>query len=118
MRQRIMVADPGDQDGHREMFFNGAKARPSRPLTRPIAEQDERESQKLWRKTAQAVKDKNHEVATDEKTKVEDSQREEAAKRGSENVEWHPRLFKRVKGGPGGEDEGEEDLEWILNARM
>jgi oxysterol-binding protein-related protein 8 len=100
------------------VFFNGAKAKPSKPQVRPLEEQDDRESQKLWARTARAVKDKNHELATDEKTKIEDMQREEAAKRAAENVEWHPRLFRAVKGGPGGEEEGEEELEWIINARM
>jgi hypothetical protein len=100
------------------MFFNAMKARPSPPVSRSLGEQDERESQKLWAKTAQAVKDRNHELATEEKTKIEDMQREEAAKRANDDVEWHPRLFRRVKGGPGGPEEGEEDLEWIINAQM
>lgn len=122
---RVSLADPAratrlteEQTGHKEMFFNALKAKPSPPLSRPLAEQDERESQKLWAKTAQAVKDRNHELATVEKTKVEDMQREEAAKRANDGVEWHPRLFKRVRGGPGGPEEGEEDLEWIINAQM
>lgn len=108
----------GAQTGHKEMFFNGARAKPSRPQARPLEEQDERESQKLWYNTAQAVLQKNHELATDEKTKIEDRQREEAAARAAENIEWHPRLFRRVQGGPGGEEEGEEELEWIINAKM
>lgn len=57
-------------------------------------------------------------MATDEKTKIEDMQRDEAAKRVEEGVEWTPRLFRHVQGGPGGPDEGEEDLDWILNANM
>lgn len=100
------------------MFFNALKAKPSPPTCRPLEEQDERESQKLWAKTAQAVRDRNHELATEEKTKIEDRQREEAAKRANDGVEWHPRLFRRVEGGPGGFEEGEEDLEWIINAQM
>jgi oxysterol-binding protein-related protein 8 len=100
------------------MFFNGAKAKPTRPKARPLEEQDERESRKLWYKTALAVKDKNHELATEEKTKIEDMQRQEATKRADENIEWHPRLFRRVQGGPNGEEEGEEELEWIINAHM
>lgn len=107
-----------EQTGHKEMFFNAMKAKPSAPTSRPLEEQDERESQKLWAKTAQAVKDRNHELATEEKTKIEEIQREEAAKRANDGVEWHPRLFRRVKGGPGGPEEGEEDLEWIINAQM
>ncbi|KAM7205809.1 hypothetical protein V8F20_003042 [Naviculisporaceae sp. PSN 640] len=104
--------------GHKEMFFNASKSKPSPPLCRPLEEQDDRESQKLWAKTAQAVRDRNHELATDEKTKIEDMQREEAAMRANDGVEWRPRLFRRVKGGPGGSEEGEEDLEWIINAQI
>ncbi len=99
-------------------MFDATKSKPTPPLVRSLDEQDERESQKLWYKTAEAVKARNHEVATLEKTKVEDMQRDEAAKRTDEGVEWRPRLFRRVRGGPGGPDEGEEDLDWILNANM
>ncbi|KAF3769101.1 hypothetical protein M406DRAFT_92408 [Cryphonectria parasitica EP155] len=104
--------------GHKEMFFNAHRSKPAPPQVRPVEEQEEGESQKLWFKTAQAVKDRNHELATDEKSKIEDAQRDEAAKRAQDGVEWHPRLFRRVQGGPGGPEEGEEDLEWIINAQM
>jgi oxysterol-binding protein-related protein 8 len=100
------------------VFFNGLVAKPSSPQVRPIEDQEERESQRLWKDVAQAVVERNHEKATDEKTKIEDRQREEAALRVQEGVEWHPRLFRRVKGGPGGTEEGEEDLEWIINTHM
>ena len=100
------------------MFFNALRAKSSPPIARPIEEQEERESQKLWAATAQAVKERNHELATIEKTKIEDQQREDAAKRVNDGVEWHPRLFRMVRGGPGGSEEGEEDLEWIINATM
>ncbi|CAK7205056.1 Oxysterol-binding protein OBPa [Sporothrix eucalyptigena] len=102
--------------GQKDMFFNALKSKPTSPSVRPIEEQESRESQRLWQKTARAVKERNHELATDEKTKVEDMQREEAAVRAQDGVEWNPRLFRRVSGGPGGVDEGEEDLEWIINA--
>lgn len=104
--------------GQKDMFFNALRAKPSSPLVRPIEEQEARESQRLWQRTARAVKERNHELATDEKTKVEDMQREEAAARAQDGVEWTPRLFRRVSGGPGGTEEGEEDLEWIINAQM
>lgn len=102
----------------KELLFNATKARHTPPMARPIEDQGERESQRLWYETAQAVKDRNHEVATDEKTKIEDMQRDEAAKRAEDGVEWHPRLFRRIQGEPGGPDEGEEDLDWILNANI
>jgi hypothetical protein len=106
------------QTGKKDVLFNATKARHTPPIARPLEEQEERESQRLWYKTAQAVKARDHEVATDEKTKIEDMQRDEAAKRAEEGVEWRPRLFRPVRGGPGGSEEGEEDLDWILNANM
>ncbi|CAG8956096.1 hypothetical protein HYFRA_00011880 [Hymenoscyphus fraxineus] len=104
--------------GKKDLLFDATKSRHTPPLTRPLEEQEERESQKLWYKTAQAVKKQDHVVATDEKTKIEDMQRDEAAKRAEEGVDWHPRLFRQVKGGPGGPEEGEEDLDWILSANI
>ncbi|KOS36668.1 hypothetical protein ACN38_g12571 [Penicillium nordicum] len=83
-----------------------------------MEEQGERESQRLWHNTVQALLSRNHEAATDEKTKIEDRQRDEAAKRADEGVEWHPRLFRPIQGGPSGPDEGEEDLDWIINAQV
>ena len=47
------------------MFFNALRERPSKPRVRPLEEQDERESIKLWQKTAQAVKESNHLLATE-----------------------------------------------------
>jgi oxysterol-binding protein-related protein 8 len=104
--------------GHKELLFDALHAKPTPPLCRTLEEQDERESQKLWFATVEAIKTRNHELATDEKTKIEDMQRYEAAKRAEEGVEWRPRFFRRVRGGPGGSEEGEEDLDWILNANM
>lgn len=118
IRDHETEALTAEQTGHKDAFFNAHRSKPSPPQVRPIEEQDEKESQRLWRKTAQAVKDRNHELATDEKTRIEDAQRDEAAKRAQDGVEWQPRLFRRVRGGPGGSEEGEEDLEWIINARL
>ncbi|KAH8602681.1 hypothetical protein B0O99DRAFT_697133 [Bisporella sp. PMI_857] len=104
--------------GKRDVLFNATKSKPTPPKSRPIGEQEPRESQRLWYKTAQAVKASNHVLATDEKTAIEDEQRNEAAKRLEDGVDWHPRLFRAVQGGPGGSEEGEEDLDWILNANI
>jgi oxysterol-binding protein-related protein 8 len=88
------------------------------PCTRPLEEQDERESQKLWKPVTDALKSRDHDSATREKSRIEGTQRAEASKRGDEGIDWRPRLFKRVQGGPGGSEEGEEDLDWIINAKM
>lgn len=83
-----------------------------------MEEQDERESQKLWHKVVVALKERNQDVATDEKSRIEDLQRAETAKRTEQGAEWKPRLFRAVRGGPGGSEEGEEGLDWILDAEM
>ncbi|KAL9578684.1 MAG: hypothetical protein Q9203_007002 [Teloschistes exilis] len=104
--------------GKKQVLFNATNAKHTPPSVRPLEEQDERESQKLWCKTVVAIKEQNHEAATDEKTKIEDQQREEAARRQKDGVEWQPKLFRRVRSGPGGSEEGEEDLDWILEANI
>lgn len=46
-------------------------------------------------------------------------QRAEASERG-EHAEWQPKLFRRARGtggGPGDED-GEETLDWVIDATM
>lgn len=104
--------------GHKEVLFNASHAKHTPPVIRPIEEQDERESQRLWLKTVIAIKESNHIAATEEKSKVEDRQRDETAKRAEQGIEWQPKLFRPVRGGPGGPEEGEEDLDWILNANI
>ncbi|CAG8091202.1 unnamed protein product, partial [Penicillium salamii] len=102
----------------KDLLFNATHAKHTAPIARPIEEQGERESQRLWKDTVHAILTQNHEAATDEKTKIEDRQRDEAAKRADEGIDWHPRLFRPIQGGPGGPDEGDEDLDWIINAQV
>ena len=100
------------------MLFNARGAKYSPPLARPLAEQHNKESQKLWHATNLAIQNVDHIAATDEKTKVEEAQREEAAKRQQEGVEWVPKLFRPVRTGHGASEEGEDGLDWILKAEM
>lgn len=106
------------QTGKKEVLFDATKSKETPPEVRPLDEQGDRESPKLWYNTAQAVRERNHEVATDEKTKIEDRQRDEAARRLAEGVEWRPKLFRAVRAGPGESEEGEAALDWILDAVM
>lgn len=103
---------------HKELLFDATNAKHSPPLSRPLEEQSDRESQRLWHTTVQAIVSRDHELATNEKGKIEDRQREEASKRAGDGLEWRPRLFRQVRGGPGGPDEGDEDLDWIINAHV
>lgn len=102
-------------------MFDATRAKESRPKSRPLEEQGDRESQKLWAKVTQAIKVADQRTATDEKTVIEDRQREEAAQRG-EGVEWQPRLFRKARGASGGggpgDEAGEENLDWVIDADM
>jgi hypothetical protein len=104
--------------GKKELFFDASRAQHTPPKARPMEEQDERESQRLWHDVTEAVKIRDQETATTAKAKIEDRQRAETAQRNSEGVDWHPQLFRPIKGGPGGPDEGEEDLDWIISAKI
>ncbi|MCJ1453811.1 hypothetical protein MMC28_004160 [Mycoblastus sanguinarius] len=104
--------------GHKEVLFNASNSKHTPPIVRPIEEQEERESQRLWQSTVLAIKKSDHIAATEEKTRIEDRQRDETAKRAEQGIEWQPKLFRNVRGGPGGQEEGEEDLDWILNANI
>ena len=96
--------------GKKEILFDATHAKESPVQTRPIEEQAPRESQRLWQSTTQAIKKSDHHGATDEKTKIEDEQRREAAERG-ENV-WQPKLFTKAPAGD------EEKLDWIIDAEV
>lgn len=104
--------------GNKTLLHDARATKPTPPTVRPLDEQGDRESQKLWLKTVQAVIAKDHVTATDEKSAIEDRQRQEQARRVADNVDWHPRYFRAVRGGPGGPEEEEEKLDWILNTEM
>ena len=96
--------------GKKELFFDAANSKPSFPKARPISEQHPRESQRLWESTTKAIKKADQKTATDEKSRIEDEQRREAAERGEE--EWRPKLFKPAPKGD------EENLDWIIDAEV
>lgn len=104
--EKMYIKDPAT--GKKELFFDATHAKPSYPKSRPLDEQQPRESQKLWHSTTQAIKKADQKTATDEKSRIEDEQRREAAERG-ENA-WKPKLFKAAPSGD------EESLDWVIDA--
>ena len=97
--------------GKKELLFDATHAKPSMVKARPISEQAPRESQRLWDTTTRAIKKADQKTATDEKSRIEDQQRQEAAERGGED-NWKPVLFKAAPPGD------EEQLDWIINATV
>ena len=97
--------------GKKEVLFDATRAKPSYPKSRPLSEQAPRESQKLWKSTTDAIKKADQRTATDEKSKIEDEQRREAAERG-EGAVWQPKLFKAAPRGD------EAKLDWVIDAEV
>lgn len=97
--------------GKKQPFFDAAHAKPTFPKSRPLEEQAARESQRLWNSTTQAIKKADQKTATDEKSRIEDEQRREAAERGEGHV-WQPKLFKAAPSGD------EQNLDWIIAAQV
>ncbi|AGO10184.1 AaceriAEL287Cp [[Ashbya] aceris (nom. inval.)] len=89
-----------------EVLFDVHSSEPLKPKVRPIEEQGEYESRRLWKPVTDALAVRDHKVATDEKFKIEDYQRTLAKKRAEEGVEFHPKLFRPVKPG--------SDLEYYI----
>ncbi|KAG7661516.1 uncharacterized protein J8A68_004975 [[Candida] subhashii] len=102
------------KSGKKRVLFDTKKSVKVKPKVRPIEEQWEYESRKLWKPTIDALSKRNHEVATKEKFKVEDEQRAKAKTRLEDGVEFHPKLFRLVS-----ESEPKaEDLEYIIYKRF
>lgn len=85
--------------GKKDVFFNTHENKPLIPKIRPIDEQGKYESRRLWEKVTNALAIRDHKIATDEKFQIEDYQRQLAKKREEDGVEWHPKLFRKVKPG-------------------
>lgn len=83
--------------GKKSVLFDATTAKPYPPLVRPINEQGELESRRLWQKTCDALGKRDHTTATNEKFKIEEAQRQATRMRAEDGVEFHPKLFKRVE---------------------
>ncbi|CUS14599.1 unnamed protein product [Tuber aestivum] len=100
--------------GKRDLLFDATDANPTPPVVRPLSEQDDRESQKLWKPVTSSLKKRDQDAATEEKFRIEDRQREEARLREADGVEWTPRFFRRVDPAKG----EEEELDWIISTHI
>ena len=77
---------------------------------RSLDEQGEYESRRLWKPTVDALAKRDHTVATDEKFKIEDEQRDLAKKRLEDGVEFHPKFFRPVND----KEIDLQDLEYVI----
>ena len=77
-----------------QVLFDCAKSVATKPQIAEESEQEPYESRRLWSETTKAMKKGDLDLATDEKSKVEDKQREYAKGRGEK--EWSPRFFEKI----------------------
>lgn len=96
--------------GETETFYDTSKSVRHLPKVRPLEEQFDFESRKLWGPTIKGLSVRDHQLATDEKFKVENEQRELAKRRLETGEEFYPRLFKAVDS----QDKESQDLEFLI----
>lgn len=63
---------------------------------KPVEEQDERESRKIWQKVSQAILEGDVNKAGEEKSKIENKQRAEKKARDDQGEQWSPKYFTWV----------------------
>ncbi|OBZ85163.1 Oxysterol-binding C23B6.01c [Choanephora cucurbitarum] len=63
-----------------------------------VEKQEPKESRRLWYNVTNAILKDDMDTATDEKTIVEEKQREEARYRKAEKKEFHPTFFNQIQG--------------------
>ncbi|KAG7729215.1 hypothetical protein KL933_001441 [Ogataea haglerorum] len=99
--------------GKKSVFFDCEHSSPLKPKVRDISEQGPYESRRLWKKVTDALAQRDHHTATDEKFKIEEEQRVQQKKREEEGVDFHPKLFKQM---PVAETarHGNENLEYVI----
>nr|ACS29270.1 obp1 [Meyerozyma guilliermondii] len=82
-----------DADGKTAPFLDTSKVSIFSPKVKSLDKQEPYESRKLWNSTLQALDKKDHNWATEEKSKVEDEQRMIAKKRQETGEVFTPKLF-------------------------
>lgn len=63
---------------------------------RPICEQDENESRRLWKEVTKGLKFNDIDKASNAKYEIEESQRQEAKERKNSNLEWETKASEHV----------------------
>ncbi|XP_069673311.1 oxysterol-binding protein-related protein 9 isoform X2 [Periplaneta americana] len=83
-------------DGRTEMFVDVNKIDVVKKIVRPIADQAENESRRLWKEVTAGLRLKDIERATDAKFALEQKQRDEAKDRKERGLKWETKLFQEA----------------------
>ncbi|XP_063225170.1 oxysterol-binding protein-related protein 9 isoform X2 [Bacillus rossius redtenbacheri] len=83
-------------DGRTEVFVDVNQTQITKKIVRPIREQMDNESRKVWKEVTAGLSMNNIERATNAKFEIEQRQREEAKERKEKNLKWETKLFKEA----------------------
>jgi hypothetical protein len=97
------------ETGQVDLLFHPKKFNLAPKIIRPIEEQEELESRRVWNKVTELLKSSDWNNASIEKSVVEDRQREIRKERVKKNQTWVPKYFYQKI-----EDE-EEEVNWEYN---
>ncbi|KAG7199975.1 hypothetical protein KM043_014403 [Ampulex compressa] len=86
-------------DGRSEIFADVRELSTEKKLVKPISEQEEYESRKVWREVTVGLRINDMDKATAAKYAIEQKQRDEARQRKENNISWQTKLFKEGKDG-------------------
>lgn len=64
---------------------------------RPICEQDENESRRLWKEVTKGLKFNDIDKASNAKYEIEERQRQEAKERKNNNLDWETKASQHIK---------------------
>lgn len=79
--------------GKQEVFVDTRTIPIIKKKVKSIAEQEPFESRRLWKDVTRALKMQNTELATTEKFKIEQSQREQVKERQNSGQKWQTRVI-------------------------
>lgn len=81
-----------DSSGKQEVFVDTRTIPITKKKVESIADQEPFESRRLWKDVTRALKMQNTELATTEKFKIEQSQREQVKERQNSGQKWRTRV--------------------------
>ena len=79
--------------GHTRLLFDAHNAQVVQKQVPPIDQQMPNESQRLWLKVTEGIMSRDMNKATEAKSAIEDSQREDAQEREKQGIMWKPKFF-------------------------
>ncbi|GBL51230.1 Oxysterol-binding protein 4 [Candidozyma auris] len=89
-----------------ELFYDALAKTPEHLHVKPIEEQHALESRKAWRKVADAIRKSDYDLIQEEKSLIENEQREMRKQEAASGIKWQTRWFDCVdlKDGKAGDD--------------